>query len=170
MSKENDTPERPFKTFLRGTRNGIFLGGWYAIASTMLRYGLATDPFLSIDFVIRFVVAAVIGLILRGAWEVLAAVMLRRYASSHTAKKRSSTQDPFLVAGAVRSGLPFGLFMAFATTFAKPGISLERGFLVEFILGLCIYVPASIAIEYAFVLQSSEIDEDIQIPVGTSRD
>ena len=117
MSKADDTPERPFKTFLRGSGFGIFLGGWYAIASTILRYGLSIDPFLSIDFLTRFVVGAVVGFILSGAWEVLAEVILRRYDSSRNAKESPFTRSKVLVEAVVRFGLPLGIYLAFATTF-----------------------------------------------------
>lgn len=152
MSKASDTPERPFKTFQRGKGNGIFLGGWYAIASTILRYGLSIDAFLSIDFLTRFVVAAVVGIILAGAWEVLSEVILQKYDSSRTAREGSFTRSRFLVEGVVRFGLPIGIFLAIATTFARPGISLDPRLWLEFLIALAIYLPASIPIGCVFGL------------------
>ena len=146
MSKADDTAERPFKTFLRGRGFGIFLGGWYAIASTILRYGLSIDAFLSIDFLTRFVVAAVVGFILSGAWELLSEVILRKYDSSRIATERSLTRSSLLVEAVVRFGLPFGLYFAFATTFAKPGISFDPRLWLKFLLALAIFVPGSIPI------------------------
>ncbi len=152
MSKVNHTSEGSFKRFLRGgSQLGMPLGGLYAIGSTIARSGLSSDAFLSINFLTRFVVAAVVGFTLAGAWEVLLEVILRRYEYRSTGKKGFVT--PFraiLVEGGVRFGLPLGFFMAIATTFGDHGISSDRLLWLKFLFSLVFYLPGLLLVGCVF--------------------
>jgi hypothetical protein len=142
LSKVSHTSEGFFKTFLRGGRLGISLGGVYAIASTIERYGLSSDAFLSVDFLTLFVVAAVVGFTLAGGWEGLLEVTLRRYGYDSTWKDGFVTPSRVIIVGGVRFGLPLGFFMAVSKTFREHGISSDPVLWLKFLFSLVLYLPA----------------------------
>lgn len=157
------------KTFLRAGRLGIFLGGWYAVGSTIMRYGLSGDGFSSMDFVTRLIVGAVVGFILAGVWRgVLAEVILRWYASTSRARKKSSASSKAFVEEAVRNGLLFGFYTAIATTFAKPGISSDPFLWLDLFFGLAIYLPTFFLVGGGFGVAMLQLSETLETPVDSS--
>lgn len=132
-------PEPSFKTFLRGGRSlGLPLGLIYAFGSTVQRYGLSTDALLSIDFLILLVVAASVGFILAGAWELLLEVTLRGYKYKSALKDEPiNSLKVILVEGGVRFGLPLGFTLAVAKTFGQYGLSADPILWLRFLSSLC---------------------------------
>ena len=152
LSIGNYPSEGLFRKFLRsGTLMGLPLGGWYAVGSTIQRYALSTNTFLGLDFLTRFVVAAVVGLILAGAWEVLLDITLQRYEYDSNAREKPVT--PFrmiLVEGGLRYGPPLGFFLAVATTFGQPGISWDPVLWLSFFFSLGFYLALAFLVGCGF--------------------
>ena len=168
--KGNHALEGLFRKFLRaGNFFGIALGGWYAVASTILRYGLSTNAFLNIKFLILFFVAAVVGFILGGAWEVLLELAFPRYEYNGAASEAPATRF-ILVEGGVRWGLPVGFFCAVGSTFARPGISWDPFLWLEFLFSLVLYLPAFFLGGCVFGLFMLETLKRLKAPVEGNRD
>ena len=148
----NHPSEGLFRKFLRsGSLIGLPLGGWYAIGSTIERYGLSTNALLSVDFLTLFVVAAVVGWILAGAWEVLLDITLRRHEYDSNAREEPVTPlRMILVEGGLRYGPPLGLFLAVATTFGKPGMSWDPVLWLSFFFSLGFYLVLSFLVGCVF--------------------
>ena len=163
------TPERSLKMFLRGTRFGMLMGGVYAVALTLQHYGLSTEAFLSIEFLIWVVLSIGIGFIFNGAWTVLSEVILRRYESSHPVREGSYTPSRAVIRGVVQFGLPMAFYASIASTFGKPGMSLNTRFWLEFLVTSCIYLVGSIPVGCFWGLFMEGV-EDIQPSVDRSRD
>ena len=130
--------ERALKTFLGGGRRlGVPLAVCYAIGSTILRNGLSLNALLTADFLRLFVIAAVVGFLLAGAWELLLEVLLRRYEHNRATGEEPLTWLRFmLVEGGLRFGVPGGFFVDFMKTFGRHGISSDFLLWQEFLFWL----------------------------------
>jgi hypothetical protein len=172
LSKGNYMSERALKTFLGGGRRlGVPLAVCYAIGSTILRNGLSINALLTADFLRLFVIAAVVGFLLAGAWELLLEVLLQRYEHNRSMGEQPLTWLRFmLVEGGLRFGVPGGFFVDFIKTFGRHGISSDFLLWQEFLFWLGFDVVLFFLVGCAFGLFMLGSLKMLRPPVGSRSD